>query len=428
MVMSEYYRRTTCRLCTSPDLTQVLALTPTPPANAFVDATKLAEEQRCYPLDVHFCEACGHVQLVDVVDARVLFENYVYVSSTSPVFVKHFEDYAENLISQFDIPEGALVCDIGSNDGVFLRAFKDRGMRVLGVDPAKDIAKRATASGIPTIPQFFSQPIATTIAAEHGRAAAVTANNVFAHADDLSEIVSGVCQLLDEDGVFVFEVSYLLDVYRDTLFDTIYHEHVAYHTVEPLQRFFAQHAMVLLDAQRISPHGGSLRAVAGRANSKRVPNESVAQLIALEREAGLHRAQTFQDWAAKIQQRGRELRAELDARRQRGQRIAGFGAPAKATTLMYHYGLDADVFEFIIDDSPLKQGLFSPGLHVPVLPFSALDENDIDCLVILAWNFAEPIIAKCQAFIEAGGSVVVPLPEVRVVEGAQTMPATSRRA
>lgn len=415
MTIGEFHHRTNCRLCGSSDLPLVLELTPTPPANAFVGEAEVETAQRCFPLDVYFCEQCAHVQLLDVVDPRILFENYVYVSGTSPVFVRHFEDYAQRLIERFALVDGDLVCDIGSNDGVFLRAFRDRGARVLGVDPAIDIAERATQSGIPTRAEFFTPALARELRRDEGAAKLVTANNVFAHADDLAGIVEGVRTLLDDDGVFVFEVSYLLDVYEKTLFDTIYHEHVAYHSVLPLQTFFAEHGMSLFDVERVGSHGGSLRGMAGPAGVHEV-SPRVDRSIAEERAAGLHTAATFVRWAEQIRARGQALTAVLNEQQRRGRRIAGFGAPAKATTLMYHYGLSRDVFQFIVDDSPLKQGLYSPGLHVPVLPFTELASRDIDCVVILAWNFADSIIEKCSSFLAQGGTVVVPLPEVRVIE------------
>ncbi|MBT3361718.1 MAG: methyltransferase domain-containing protein, partial [Rhodospirillales bacterium] len=259
-------RRTTCRLCGDGDLEKVLALTPTPPANAFVSDDQLSEEQPVFPLDLFMCRACAHVQMLDVVDPAVLFENYVYVSGTSPVFVRHFEDYATTLIDRFDPPAGSLVVDIGSNDGTLLRFFQNAGLSGLGIDPAKGIARKATADGIETWGTFFDGEVARQIAAQKGTASIVTANNVFAHADDLGGIVDGVRHLLAPDGVFVFEVSYLVDVYENTLFDTIYHEHLAYHSVKPLARFFEARGMRLIEASRVDTHGGSLRAIAALAD------------------------------------------------------------------------------------------------------------------------------------------------------------------
>ncbi|HER26335.1 MAG TPA: class I SAM-dependent methyltransferase [Rhodospirillales bacterium] len=406
--------RTTCRLCGGSALTRVLALKASPPANAFVAADQLDTPQQTFPLDVFFCQHCHHVQLLDVVDAKVLFENYVYVSATSPVFVKHFEDYAQFVIDRYNPPAGSLVFDIGSNDGTLLRAFKNSGHDVLGVDPAKDIAAAASADGIETISGFFSGPMAEEIRAERGSAAVITANNVFAHIDDLGGVLDGIHLLLDDDGVFVFEVSYLLDMFENTLFDMIYHEHLAYHTVEPLIAFMAAHNMELIDVQRVPSHGGSLRAVCQTTAGTRPVDGSVAGLVGLEKSLGLDKAATYQDFGNRIDALGAELSALLQDLKTQGRSIAAFGAPAKATTLMYHFGIGADLIDFIVDDSPLKQGLYSPGMHIPVLPSSAIYDRKPDNIVILAWNFAAPIMAKHKQYTDAGGRFIVPLPRLEI--------------
>lgn len=408
-------RRSDCRLCGARRLTRVLALTPTPPANAFVPAGALGAPQECFPLDVFFCEDCGHVQLLDVVDPRVLFENYVYVSGTSPVFVRHFEDYARAVLERFRALPGGLVLDIGSNDGTLLSFFQKGGMKVLGIDPARDIAAAAGARGIETWTDFFTPALASRIRAERGPAAVITANNVFAHIDDLAGVAEGVRALLASDGVFVFEVSYLVDVYEKTLFDTVYHEHLAYHSVAPLVRFLAAHGLELFAAERVESHGGSLRGFAQVAGGPRAADGSVAALVALEKSLGLDKAATLFAFGRRIDAVRESLRGLLLGLKERGQRIAGFGAPAKATTLMYHFGLGPDVIEFIADDSPLKQGLYTPGLHVPVLGADEIYRRRPDYLLILAWNFARPIMAKHARFAAEGGRFIVPLPTVEVL-------------
>ena len=407
-------RRTTCRLCSGSNLSEVLSLAPTPPANAFVSKDKLSQEQQTFPLDIFFCEDCHHVQLLDVVDPAVLFENYVYVSGTSPVFVKHFDDYASFIGNTYKPEPGSLVFDIGSNDGTLLKAFNKSGHRVLGVDPAKDIAAQASAQGIETINGFFSPAMADDIRARQGVASVITANNVFAHIDDLGGVVDGVESLLAEDGFFVFEVSYLVDVFEDTLFDTIYHEHLAYHTVGPLVAFMQAHGMELIGAERVSSHGGSLRVVAQRAGGARAVASSVGELVELEKNMGLDKAETYRDFGSRIDVLKAELFSLLMAKKAEGRTIAAFGAPAKATTLMYHFGIGPDVIDFIVDDSPLKQGLYSPGMHIPVVPSSAIYDKKPDDIVILAWNFADPIMEKHKAFLESGGRFIVPLPHVQV--------------
>jgi len=408
------HHRNTCRLCGGTSLTKVLALKASPPANAFVSVDQRDQQQQAFPLDLYFCEDCHHVQLLDVVDPRVLFENYVYVSGTSPVFVKHFTDYAAYVIDNYGPTPSSLIFDIGSNDGTLLKAFKNLGFRVLGVDPAKDIAANATTAGIPTLTGFYSPAMAKEIRAEHGTASIITANNVFAHIDDLGSVLDGIRLLIDDDGVFVFEVSYLVDVFEHTLFDTIYHEHLAYHTVGPLAAFMRAHDMELIDAVRVPSHGGSLRAVAQPKSGSRPISPSVNNLVQVENEMGLNKAETYVDFGTRIGLLGNQLSARLRDLKAKGQSIAAFGAPAKATTLMYHFEIGPDLIDFIVDDSPLKQGLYSPGMHIPVVPSSAIYDKKPDVIVILAWNFAHPIMEKHKQFTESGGTFIVPLPQLEM--------------
>ena len=409
------HRRTTCRLCGGNWLTEVLKLAPTPPANAFVPAHVLDQTQERFPLDVMFCGDCGHVQLGDVVDPRILFEHYVYVSGTSPVFVKHFQDYAADVLARFAVPEDGLVVEIGSNDGTLLRFFQQAGRRVLGIDPAQEIAAAATKAGIETINGFFGRETAAQIRAERGGASVVCANNVLAHIDDLAAVIDGVSSLLAPEGVLVFEVSYLVDVFENVLFDTIYHEHLDYHSVKPLISFLAKHGLELIDVVRVPSHGGSIRVVAQKAGGSRPVGASVAEAVAEEERLGLDKMATLKAFGHRIEAVGAELKTVLSLFKAEGKSIAGFGAPAKATTLMYHFGIGPEFIDFIIDDSPLKQGLYSPGMHIPILSSAAIAERKPDVLVLLAWNFAEPIIAKNAAFQQAGGRFLVPLPRVEVI-------------
>ena len=413
--MKNYVHRETCRLCTSRNVSKVFALAPTPLANAFVTADKLADAQDLYPLDVWFCNACGHLQLLDVVDPSVLYAHYVYVSGTSPVFVRHFKDYAAYVIDNFQPAPAGLVVDIGSNDGTLLRFFKDSGRRVLGVDPAQEISEQTRASGIPVLVDYFSPVVADRIRAEHGAASVIAANNVIAHIDDLAGVMEGVRRLLAPDGVFVFEVSYLGSVVENTLFDTIYHEHIDYHSVTPLQAFFDRCGLELIEAVRVDSHGGSLRGVVQIKGGPRRQGKSVRAMLDYEEAAGLNRPDTYAAFANHVDGLRTELTGMLHRLKSEGKRIAGFGAPAKLTTLMYHFGLEADLIDFVVDDSPLKQGHFTPGMHIPVVPAQELYNRKPDYVVILAWNFAKPIIEKHSAFREAGGRFIVPLPKVEVI-------------
>ncbi len=414
--MNNHFRRTTCRLCGSNDLTSVLKLASTPPANSFVDSNNKNIEQETFPLELFFCEHCAHLQLTDIVDPRLLFENYVYVSGTSPNFINHFKDYAQSIIQLYSKPNvDSLVIDIGSNDGTLLKFFKESGFRILGIDPAISIAENATKNGIETLPSFFTSSLSRDICKDRGFASVITANNVFAHADNLQEIIHGVKNLLAQDGIFVFEVSYLVDVFEKTLFDTIYHEHLSYHSVIPLKNFFSNNGMELINVQRVTTHGGSIRGVAQLASGTRQVDKSVEQLIQLEKSIGLNKSLTLKKLADRISSVKYDLNTCLEKIKQEGKSIAGYGAPAKTTTLMYEFGIDSDQIDFIVDDSPLKQGLFTPGLHIPVLPTLEIYKRKPDYLLLLAWNFANPIMEKHNRFLIDGGHFILPLPTVQVI-------------
>lgn len=409
------YRRETCRLCEGRELAEVLSLRPSPPANAMVRKEDLGKTQPLFPLDVFLCLGCGHVQLLDVVNPSLLFQHYVYMTGVTAPTVDHFRAYAAEMIQAHGLRPGHLIVEVGSNDGTLLRFFQEAGMRVLGVDPARNLAEMATASGVETLADFFTAGLARQIRAERGPAALVAANNVFAHADGLRDIAEGARDLLSPEGVFVFEVSYLVDVYEKLLFDTIYHEHLSYHSVHPLVQFFKRNGMRLIDAARVPAQGGSIRGKARKAEGRDPVSPDVQRLVDLELRLGLDKPYAFREYGARLDERKRDLRALLTRLKAKGKRIAGFGAPAKATTLMHHFELGGDTIDFLVDDTPLKQGLYTPGYHLPVYPSSVLYERKPDYLLIYAWNYADSIIAKHEDYAAAGGRFIVPLPELRVV-------------
>ena len=414
MNLKDYKTRFNCRLCNSSDLISVLELESTPPANAFVTEEECIKEQKKYPLKLFFCNNCNHVQLTDVVDPRELFSNYVYVSGTSPVFVNHFKNYAKTIIKDYRPDVNKYVLDIGSNDGTLLKFFKEMGYKVIGVDPAEEISKKANQDGIFTINGFFDLEMAEKIKDNYSNASLITANNVFAHCDDLSGITDAVSKLLTPEGLFVFEVSYLVDVYQKTLFDTIYHEHLSYHSVTPLIKFFESKGMTLIDVLKVNTHGGSIRCVIKNSSNAEV-KKSVETFVNLEKTLEFHDSNTFIKFSNKIEERKKELCDLLKKIKADKKSIAGFGAPAKATTLMYEFGLNNDILDFIVDDSPLKQGLFSAGLNIPVFSSSQIETLKPDYLLILAWNFADSIIKNNQKFIASGGKFIIPLPTLEVI-------------
>lgn len=412
--MKNTYKRTSCRLCDAANPELVVPIKASPIADAYVLAKRLSQPQEVFPLDLYLCHQCGHVQLLDVVNPEILFLDYIYTTSISLGLVQHFQAYADELLRRYPCTPASLAIDIGSNDGTLLKFFKGRGLRVLGVDPAVRIAQRATELGIETLPAFFNCDLARQIRKKHGTAAFVTANNVFAHSDSLPDIADGIRELLAPDGVFVFEVSYLVDILEKLLFDTVYHEHLCYHSIKPLDLFFRRHGLELFDIQRLPTKGGSIRGFVQRASGPHQATPIVSELLAREAKMGLDRPEIFRAFAAKLDNIKQELHSLLNKLRAERTTMAGYGASATVTTLLHHFDLGG-MLNFIVDDNPGKQNTFSPGHHIPVLPPQAIYERKVDYVLILAWNYAEPIIKKHQAFLDQGGHFILPMPIVEVI-------------
>ena len=410
-------QRVDCRVCRSDNLERVIELTPTPPGNNFLHEKDLGQKEELFPLNLNFCKDCYHLQLGHIVDPKFLFQNnYSYVSATSEVFVKHLKDYADYISDFLNLNNKSFVVDIGSNDGTCLKGFKEKGMSVLGIDPARHIAEAASLNGIETIANFFSYGVAQNILKSSGKADLITSHNACAHIDDLDEIIKGVSFLLKENGVFIMEVGYFLDVFTHRWFDTIYHEHLDFHTVAPFERLFARVGMEVIGVQRIAPQGGSIRVMTQKRGGKFQRDASVDVLISLERELGFDKAETLEEFDRKISSVRKKLQTLVRAIKAEGKTIAGFGAPTKATTLMGHFGLDETVLDFIVDDNPLKQNLYTPISHIPILAADALYTLRPDYVIVLAWNFAEPIIKAHKMYSQSIGKFILPMPNPYIVE------------
>lgn len=421
---SALVHKDTCRICGGTKLPKVLSLGPTPLANAFLEKDEARTAEVYYPLDVHLCRKCGLVQLLDVVSPEILFKDYVYVSSTSPVFVRHFQDFAKSAVKRFGLNHHSLVVDIGSNDGILLKPFKEKGVRVLGVEPDAAIALLARKAGVDTVVEFWSPAVARKIAKRHGRADMITATNVFAHIDDIHAVARGVKTLLKRDGVFMIEAPYLGDFLDKNLFDTVYHEHLSYFSLGALDEFFKRVGMNIVDVEGVSTHGGSLRVFARRRGLTRMKTrmdadrrgeEAVARLLRREKKQKLQSEETFKRYSVRILENRAKLLALLASLKGRGKRIAGYGAPAKGNTLLNFFSIGRELLDYIVDDSPFKQGKHTPGKRIPVVSSSVLSKNQPDYLLILAWNFAPSIIKKNEMFRKRGGKFIIPVPTPRII-------------
>ena len=404
-----------CRVCKSTKLINVLQFGMTPLANAFLKKEQLDLPEVFYPLEVYFCENCTFLQLGHVVSPELLFKNYVYVSSTSPVFVNHFKEFATQVIKRFDLNKKSLVVDIGSNDGILLKPFKEQGVRVLGIEPAAHIAEMAKRDGIETEAKFFSINLAKQIVRRRGKAKIVTGTNVFAHIDDLDEVIKGVNEILTDDGVFITESPYLVDFLKKRYFDLVYHEHLSYWAIEPLIKLFNRFGMAVVDAQKVPVHGGSIRVFAVKGRRLKETNAKVKVFQDLEQEMQLSDINTYLKYASKILENKKRLISLLTNLKLKGNRIVAYGAPAKSNTLLNYFKIGREFIDYIVDDSPLKQGLFTPGTHIPVLPPTRLKRDNPQYLFILAWNFADSIIKKHAWFKDKGGKFIIPVPSPKII-------------
>ena len=405
-----------CRLCKSKNLEKVLDFGKTPTANSFLKKSQLRDKEDFFPLAVNFCKNCGQLQLSHVVSPEIMFRHYVWVSSTSPVTVKHFEEYAKSVFNNLLLKKGDLVVEMGSNDGVLLKPFKKLGMRVLGVDPARNVAKRATKEGIPTLPHFFNTKVAKQIAKKYGRGKVIAANNVFAHINDLDEIVKAVGELLDKDGAFVIEAPYNIDLVEKNLFDIVYHEHLSYLAIKPLDKFFVNHGMQIFDVVKKDVHGGSVRVYVKFKEAKYKVKGSVKKFIDLEKKKKLFNIDTYRRFAREIEENKIKLSKRLRKLKKEKKSIAGYGAPAKSTTLLHHFNLGTETLDFIADDSPYKQGLFTPGKHIPVISPKEIYTKNPDYLLILAWNFADSVMKMHEKYKKAGGKFIIPVPSPTIYD------------
>lgn len=405
------FHRTTCRLCGSKNLDLALAYKPTALCDAYVPKPI---PQEVYPLDVFLCRDCGFAQVCEIVQAEEIYVDYIYETVSSLGLVEHFQQYADLVVSKLNPPKSSLVVDIGSNDGTLLKLFKARGLRVLGVDPAREIARNATAAGVETWAEFFTAAIALKIVKTHGPATIVTANNIFANVDELGEMTDNIRSLLTSDGVFIFETFYTADFMQNMVFDFIYHEHISLFSVKPLINFFRLHGMELIDAERIPTKGGSLRYTAQLSGGPRKVTPAIAELVDHENKIGLQELDTFKVFGAKIDAAKKELHTLLDDLRRQGKKVDGFGASATTTTFLYHLELGNEL-GCIYDDYKAKQHLFTPGLHLPVLPPDEIYQRKPDYILIIAWRYYQPIMKKHKAFSDQGGKFIVPFPKLQVL-------------
>lgn len=407
--------RDTCRLCDSNNVNLVVNLQPIPLAEKYTATPDEAKNARKYPIDLYMCKDCAHVQLLDVIESKDLWKDYTYHSGQTKGIVKHFQEVSEKIISKYSIDENGLVVDVGSNDGTLLKFFKEAGHAVHGIDPAKEIAEKATASGIETTPSVLSHDTVKDITARKGKATCVTAFNVYAHADNLSDMTRCIRNLLNEDGIFVFEVQYLLDIVDKVLLGTIFHEHMSHHSLKPLIKFLDLHGLELIDVERVSIQKGSIIGVAQLKGDSREKSDIVSKMVSQEEKRKLDKHEVMEEFNNRLKNNRVYAQELMDDWKKEGLTVAGYGAARSGPTLMAQFSFD-EVIEYIFDDHPQKVNLFSPGNGVLVLPTDELMKKKPDVVIILAWIHARAIIEKSADYINTGGVFVVCTPDVRIID------------
>ena len=392
----------------------VLDLGRVPLANALLTAQQLQEPEDRFPLELYFCPQCALVQIAETVPPARLFRDYAYASSFSDTMVEHARGLVATLIGRRGLGPASLVIEVASSDGYLLQFYKQRGIPVLGIEPAANIAELAIATkGIPTLVEFFDEELARRLAAEGRLADVIHAHNVFAHVPDPNRFVGGVKQVLKPDGVAVVEAPYVRDLIATLEFDTIYHEHFSYYSLSAVEAVCRRHGLMISDVELVPIHGGSLRLFMAHAGSP--ASARVGELLAKEKSEGLLSFDYYRDFGDRVSRLKQQLLALLHQLQEQGHRIAAYGASAKGSTLMNAFGIDRRLVEFVVDRSHLKQGRYTPGNHLPILPPEALLERRPDYVLLLTWNFAAEILAQQAEFRRGGGKFIVPVPEVTVI-------------
>ena len=414
-VSSKKYLLAACRICGSNKLYYFLNLGYMPIPNGFLSRKEPSETESHYPLQVCVCESCFLMQLRHVVPPEIMFKNYLYIPSTSLTHIESFDVVARDIIRRFHVRKGSLAVDIGSNDGTLLVQFKDLGMRILGIDPAENLAAEANRKGIKTLQDYFSTNLASDIVKKYGSAKLITATNVIGHINDLHDLCKGLHVLLDKNGVFMMRVPYVIDLLDKNEFDTIYHEHLSYFSFRPLLTLFSMYKLKVIDVEKDEIHGGSIRVYVTRDDSERTVHPRVEKFVTEEKLKKLHLKSTYDEFARRVKIIKRDLVSFLKRIRSQGKTIIGYGASAKGNVLLNYCGISTDILDYLVDSTPYKQGKYTPGTHIPIYPELKVEKDIPDYALLLSWNFATEIINKQRSYRERGGQFIITIPYLRIV-------------
>ena len=413
--MSIYKFRKQCRLCSYDQFNLVLDLGKQPPSNAFLSKNQLKKPEKRFPLRLYVCKKCRHLQIRDVVDKKYLFSHYLYLTSANKPIIDHFQKYADSVYRKFlKSKKDPFVVEIGSNDGTLLTKFSKYGINVMGIEPAKNLARISRKAKIKTKNTFFSFSLAKKISNKQ-KADLVIANNVLGHIDDLNNFIKGISILLNDDGVFVFEVPYGLEMIKNLEFDTIYHEHVSYFLIQPLSKWLNKNELEIFNIERQKVHGGTIRVFVSKKNIFKI-SKSVKNLKKQEKDYGLNKLQTFMQFSKRIVNLKLSLKKKIDKFKQENNLIFGYGAPAKGNVLLNYCDIDNKLLDFIIDTTILKQGKFTPGTKIPIIsPNKKPKIHSKMIALMLAWNYKSSIIKNEKNFLKNGGRFLIPIPKAELI-------------
>lgn len=405
-----------CRSCASADLVPILSLGHTPLANSLLTREQTSQPETTYPLELIFCSNCALLQLTETVSPELLFRDYLYFSSFSETFLDHARTIVERITRSRNLDSNNRVIEIASNDGYLLQFYKDAGIDVLGVEPALNIARVAEDQRqIPTISEFFGSKLAARLKTEQKQADVIHANNVLAHVSDLNDFVEGLALLLKDEGVAIIEVPYVRELIERCEFDTVYHEHLSYFSLTSLTSLFERHGLRIVDVECLSIHGGSLRLFLRKAAQASAVSPVVQNLLNQERALGMDKPEFYLEFKNRVEGLRRDLLTLLQRLKTEGATIAAYGASAKGSTLLNYFGIGSNFLDFVVDRSTVKQGLFTPGTHLPIYGPETLLEREPDNVLLLTWNFADEILTQQKEYRRRGGRFIVPIPSVVVI-------------
>ncbi|MGD9597429.1 MAG: methyltransferase domain-containing protein [Steroidobacteraceae bacterium] len=417
VIAEQAARGAACRFCGTELSHTFVDLGMSPLCQTHIEPYQLNHMERFYPLHVWVCGTCYLVQLEEYVAPDAIFSDYAYFSSYSESWVEHARQYAEQMIARLALSKDSLVMEIASNDGYLLQHFVARGIPCRGIEPAANVAEAAIAKGIPTTVRFFGRGTAAEIATEHGRADLLLGNNVLAHVPDINDFVGGMRVLLKQGGVLTMEFPHLLRLMDENQFDTIYHEHFSYLSFGTVEAIFARHGLRLFDVDEIPTHGGSLRIYGCHVEDSSHPTQpAVDRLRAHEIARGLRSLDGYAGFDARVRATKRKLLRFLIEARDHGKSVVGYGAPGKGNTLLNYCGIRTDLLDYTVDRSPHKQGRYTPGTHIPIRDPETIRQTRPDYVLILPWNLQREIGRQLEYIREWGGRLVVPIPEVKVLD------------